>query len=81
MIITSLNLFLGGYIIFTIRQDVMDGDEFGFSKKFQQFVNDGQWKEVKKFLTDYAVGLPDDNKRSEAMRRCYVMVYKVLKSE
>ena len=76
----SSNFILGGYIIFTIRKDAMEQDQFGFSTKFQQFINGGKWQEVKKFLTDYVVGYHSDDEDKD-LTKCYVIVYKVLKNE
>lgn len=57
----------------------MDKDDFEFSTKFQQFVDDGKWKEVKKFLTQYVVNYEDDS--SYDLTKCYVVVFEVLKNE
>lgn len=60
----------------------MDDDEFGFSAKFQQFINEGKWREVKKYLTDYVVGYKQYNKDTNIdLTKCYVVVYEVLKNE
>jgi hypothetical protein len=58
----------------------MEKDQFGFSTKFQQFINGGKWQEVKKFLTDYVVGYYSDDEDKD-LTKCYVIVYKVLKNE
>jgi hypothetical protein len=54
----------------------MEGEKFGFSRKFQEFINGGKWQEVKKFLSDYVVGHD-----VTFLTKCYVIVYKVLQNE
>ena len=72
------NFVLGGYIIFTVRKDVMEQDEFEFSGKFQELINGGKWQEVKKFLSDYVIGYENDELD---VAKCYIVAYKVLKNE
>jgi hypothetical protein len=56
----------------------MEGEKFGFSRKFQEFINGGKWQEVKKFLSDYVVG---HDVEGQDLAKCYVIVYKVLQNE
>lgn len=69
------SFFIGGHIVFTVRKDVFDQDEYGYSTKFQRLVNDEKWQEVKKYSTDYVLGHMD------YVKECYVLSYKVLKNE
>ena len=62
-----------------MRKDAAEEKEYGFSAKFQQFINEGKWQEVKAFLTDYVIGYTDASNYD--LTKCYVMVYKVLKNE
>lgn len=57
----------------------MEIDEYEFKKKFEQFISEGKWKEVKKYETDYVVGCLKNVGRD--LTKCYVMVFKVLKNE
>ena len=38
-----------------MRKDVAEQKEYGFSIKFQQFINEEKWQEVKTFATYYVV--------------------------
>ena len=62
-----------------MRRDAAEQEEYGFSTKFQQFINEGKWQDVKAFLTDYVTGYTDTT--NQDLTKCYVMVYKVLKNE
>ena len=57
----------------------MEIDEYEFKKKFEQFISEGKWKEVKKYETDYLVGFHKNVDKD--LTKCYVMVFKVLKNE
>ena len=65
----------GGYICFTIRQDVYDDTEYGYAKKFQELVDSRRWKEVRNYMTDYIKGYLDIQKK------CSILCYKVLKND
>ena len=67
--------FAGGYVVFTIRCDTFENDEFGYAAKFQKFVDDGKWVEVEKYHSDYVLGYCD------VMKSCFIVSYKVLKNE
>ena len=70
----------GGYIIFTIRKDVMEEEKYGFSAKFQQFIDGGKWQEVKKFLSEYVIGFHKDDTKAE-LSKCYIIAYRVFQNE
>ena len=57
-----------------MRKDVAEQNEYGFSTKFQHFVNEEKWQKVKAFVTDYVTGY-DKNNSNEDFKKCYIMVY------
>ena len=57
-----------------MRKDVTEQNEYGFSTKFQHFVNEEKWQKVKAFVTDYVTGYDKDNS-NEDFKKCYIMVY------
>ena len=42
-------------------KDVAEQKEYGFSTKFQQFINEEKWQEVKAFVADYVIGGDNSN--------------------
>ena len=58
----------------------MEEEKYGFSTKFQQFIDGGKWQEVKKFLSDYVIGFHKDDTKAE-LTKCYIIAYRVLQNE
>lgn len=60
----------GGLVSFTIREDVMFEEEYGYEAKMEQLCREEVWKLVSKSEEDY-------HSKTD-IRKCYFYIYQVL---
>ena len=60
----------GGVVCFSIRDDVMFDEEYGYEKKMAQLCENNSWKLLSKVLKPYHL--------AGSLEKCYMFVYQVL---